>query len=139
MKLVQTSILEWNSKKTFELADEEIVLTYNSFKGSSKLKIPYSDLSSDMPDYKISYAPYSNFAWITFMFAVLAGLLDLHIAFALVCFAFTLLFLLLYVGFKREYKACMNKNHKTQSLFFIEMDDKEETKQFIEALKVKLS
>lgn len=138
MKIERKRLLEWNSKKTFELAEEEIVLTFNSIKGGSTLRIPYSDIDPRLIDYKIAYAPYNSIAFMTIVFAALTSFLDLANTITYTLMGISVFFWALYLFAKREYIGCMNRNHKTQSLFFVEMDDKKVTRDFIETFKSKL-
>jgi hypothetical protein len=139
MKIERKRLLEWNSKKTFELAENEIVLTFSSIKGGSTLKIPYSDISSNIIDYKIAYAPYSSLGLLLMVIAAVTSFLDMENVITYALFGLSFVFWLLYIFAKREYKGFMNKNHKTQSLFFIEMDSSKETADFITTFSSKLS
>lgn len=139
MKIERKRFLEWNSKKTFELGDEEMILTFRSIKGGSTLRIPYTDIDPSLIDYKIAYAPYNSIAFFVIIIAAITSFLDLPNPLTFSLMGVSMLYWGLYIFAKRSYKGFMNRNHKTQSLFFIEMDSTKETEDFFKALEQKLN
>jgi len=141
MKLVQRYPLHFNSKQTYELSDTAIINTYEAWDGSGRYEYSLTAISPITSIIKQGTKSLNNIAWFFAFCAFIVTVFRLPFA---IGSPFIFAFLMLagvcvatYFLHKNQYEVFRDRNG--QILFWIKTTSSGKEKDFVNALKSKLS